>query len=68
MLDGGSMPLARSLYAEAGQLAAHAGDTLLTVHTLTLAGGGPGMRCRAVCASVSGRDAGIGELLEEDVE
>jgi DNA-binding XRE family transcriptional regulator len=34
-LDGGSVPLARSLYAEAGQLAASAGDSLLTVHTLT---------------------------------
>jgi DNA-binding XRE family transcriptional regulator len=34
-LDGGCLPLAQSLYAEAGQLAASAGDTLLTVHTLT---------------------------------
>jgi transcriptional regulator with XRE-family HTH domain len=34
-LDGGNLPLARSLYAEARQLAASAGDTLLMVHTLT---------------------------------
>ena len=34
-LDGGNLPLARSLYGEARQLAAGAGDTLLAVHTLT---------------------------------
>ena len=34
-LDGGNLPLARSLYGEARHLAAGAGDTLLAVHTLT---------------------------------
>jgi transcriptional regulator with XRE-family HTH domain len=34
-LDGGHLPLARSLYVEARHLAAGAGDTLLAVHTLT---------------------------------
>jgi DNA-binding XRE family transcriptional regulator len=34
-LDGGCLPLAQSLYAEARQLAASAGDTLLAVHALT---------------------------------
>jgi DNA-binding XRE family transcriptional regulator len=34
-LDGGRLPLARPLYAEAGELAAGAGDVVLAVHVLT---------------------------------
>ena len=58
-LDGGHLPQARSLYGEARQLAAGAGDTLLAVHALTSlsmleaemartgprAGSRPGKRC-----------------------
>jgi len=49
-LDAGRLPMARSLYAEARELAAGAGDGLLAVHALTsqsmlyaeMAGTGPG--------------------------